>query len=1139
MQTNKCRKLFSYISLVVLLAISVLTWQYFEKMAIEREERRYNEYVNSVVKDVIERLDKHIMILLGGAALFHSSEDVTGEEWQAYYQYQQVSTHYPGIQGVAFSRVVQSPDLEQHIEEIRAEDFSDYMVWPAGERDLYAPIVFLEPFDEQNRHYFGYDLFSEAVLRTVMEHTLDTGEVSMSAKASLMQETDDGTQSGFLMFAPVYAQGMPLNSPEERRKANEGYFFGTYFLTELMQDIFPDTRHNIDFSIYDGPEVSSEALMYFSDVSLDAPGNEHRPLFTSAITLDLYGHQWTMVFETTSIFEAVVDQYTPKVILAACILISLLLFFYLRTLDNIDDRAHSLAQKMTATLKESEDRHRLLTENITDVIWTVDLEGRLTYISPAIEQLLGFTPEEIIKMPMYEYIVREDCETMMTKLVEELAKPPAERAHFTYIQACCKTKDNRLIHVELNASWVQDGQGNDIGVQGSTRDITERKQLEKEIIESKKRYQSVIDIQQEMVCRYLPDYTLTFVNDAYCRASGKKRSELLGNKYLIFTPYESLGEELAALKRLSPTQPSDTREFEVTLPDGRIIWQQWTDVGVFDESGKLIEIQGTGFDITKRKQSEDETRHQAQRAKALLQIASHLNTELQLDKVKSIICAEACNALQMQMSVYLRYDNNTQFFHFDASLGLPGEMVCALGSLSRDDIEILLNKQGKTSIISDLSAVPELPFVQTLLSHGFYIYAYSLVERDGLLLGLLLVGNDKKVDLLKENIELLAGLANQAASAITNARLFGEANNRLNQVQALRNIDLAITGSLDLRVTFQVVLDEVTNMLQADAAAILRLNSQTGILKYEHWRGFRGKDIDRIIIPLGEKGVGRVVIDRESVYIKDLRESEQSMSHVNLMTDEDFVAYYAVPLIVKGTVLGVLEVFHRELHVSDDEWLTFLETLAGQAAIAIDNAELFSKLERSNLDLLQAYDTTIEGWAHALDLKDEGTAGHSQRVTMLTMRIAGKMGIKEEELIHVRRGALLHDIGKMGIPDSILLKPGKLTDEEWAAMREHPFYAFKMISPIDYLRPALDIPYCHHEKWDGSGYPRGIEGKQIPLVARIFAVVDVYDALTSDRPYRKAWTRENTLEHIKEESGSHFDPQVVDVFLKEIGDLIL
>jgi HD-GYP domain-containing protein (c-di-GMP phosphodiesterase class II) len=240
-------------------------------------------------------------------------------------------------------------------------------------------------------------------------------------------------------------------------------------------------------------------------------------------------------------------------------------------------------------------------------------------------------------------------------------------------------------------------------------------------------------------------------------------------------------------------------------------------------------------------------------------------------------------------------------------------------------------------------------------------------------------------------------------------------------------------------------------------------------------------------------------------------------------------------MVSKGRVLGVLETFHRSPLNGGEEWVQFLEALAGQAAMAVDNANMLSDLERSALQLREAYDATIEGWSHAMDLRDKETEGHSQRVTELTVRIARAMGVAEEEIMHIRRGALLHDMGKMGIPDHILLKPGPLDPEEWEIMRKHPVYAFEMLSPIAYLRPALDIPYCHHEKWDGSGYPRGIKGDQIPLAARIFAVVDVWDALTSDRPYRPAWPKEKALEHIREGVGGHFDPRVVEVFLSVAG----
>ena len=201
----------------------------------------------------------------------------------------------------------------------------------------------------------------------------------------------------------------------------------------------------------------------------------------------------------------------------------------------------------------------------------------------------------------------------------------------------------------------------------------------------------------------------------------------------------------------------------------------------------------------------------------------------------------------------------------------------------------------------------------------------------------------------------------------------------------------------------------------------------------------------------------------------------------------------------------------------------------------------FRKLvqERNNVEeehrkLQLAYDATIEGWSHAMDLRDKETEGHTQRVTELTLKMAHALHIGEENLAHIRRGALLHDIGKLGVPDSILLKEGKLTDEEWVIMRKHPIYAHEMLSQIDYLRPALDIPFCHHEKWDGTGYPRGLKGEEIPLAARMFAIVDVWDAVTSDRPYRAAWSKEQALAYIIEHSGTQFDPEIVQVFLKVI-----
>ena len=188
-------------------------------------------------------------------------------------------------------------------------------------------------------------------------------------------------------------------------------------------------------------------------------------------------------------------------------------------------------------------------------------------------------------------------------------------------------------------------------------------------------------------------------------------------------------------------------------------------------------------------------------------------------------------------------------------------------------------------------------------------------------------------------------------------------------------------------------------------------------------------------------------------------------------------------------------------------------------------------LRQANQELSAAYDSALLGWSSALELRDHDTEKHTTRVTEHLVSLARYMGIPEEELVHYRRGALLHDVGKMAVPDSILRKAGPLSDQEWEIMRQHPIYAYVMLRKIPFLQKALDIPYCHHEKWDGSGYPRGLLKKQIPISVRMFSVLDAWDALRYDRPYRKAWQKEVAVQYIQEQSGHHFDPEVVKAFL--------
>ncbi len=361
-----------------------------------------------------------------------------------------------------------------------------------------------------------------------------------------------------------------------------------------------------------------------------------------------------------------------------------------------------------------------------------------------------------------------------------------------------------------------------------------------------------------------------------------------------------------------------------------------------------------------------------------------------------------------------------------------------------------------------------------------------------------------------------------------------EMQEMIKRLSALRNIDMAITGHTTFVDVIKEIIPNVASSTNANAVALLLPHPDGKHLYVVGQQGLHLKDnpesdLSNFLIDLDGKYAGRAFRTRQTVWVDDMRIEQSEGIHCY---SETFAGYAAVPLIVKNEVKGVLEIFTNDPASSNYEIREFLHSLAMQVTIAIDNADLFSRMERTNLDLLAAYEATIEGWARALELRDKETLGHSERVVQNTVHLAAKMGVSDNDLIQLRRGVFLHDIGKMAVPDSILLKPGPLTEDEWVIMKMHPSYAYEMLVGIPYLRHALDVPYCHHEKWDGTGYPRGLMAENIPLSARIFSVVDVWDALTSKRPYRPAWPEQQVKTYLIEQSGKQFDPRVVEVFLK-------
>ena len=354
---------------------------------------------------------------------------------------------------------------------------------------------------------------------------------------------------------------------------------------------------------------------------------------------------------------------------------------------------------------------------------------------------------------------------------------------------------------------------------------------------------------------------------------------------------------------------------------------------------------------------------------------------------------------------------------------------------------------------------------------------------------------------------------------------------KLSETTILHEIAEAGARITDENEFINTVTQLVNETFYTDHVGILLVDEETDTL-YPHssYIGLKPKDFEERI-PVGEGISGRVVQSGEPMIVPDVSAYDDYIPATPAMQSE-----ICAPLSVGGKVIGVINVESGILDAFSEDDIQFLTTIAGQLATGIERTRLYRELVHSNLELSAAYNRTLEGWARALELRDHETQGHTERVTQLAMSMARAAGVDEDGLAHIRRGALLHDIGKIGIPDAILFKPGPLNERETAIMQRHTIFARDLLSRIPFLKLALDIPYLHHEKWDGTGYPLGLKGDQIPLAARIFAIVDVWDALISSRPYRPAWSKADTLAYILENAGNHFDPDLVPIFQRVLDE---
>jgi PAS domain S-box-containing protein len=789
-------------------------------------------------------------------------------------------------------------------------------------------------------------------------------------------------------------------------------------------------------------------------------------------------------------------------------------------------------------LRTSEHQHQAILETAMDGFWLVDTQGSLLEVNRTYCQMSGYTEQELLGMRISDLESIEsarDTAARIQKILEQGEDRFESRHH---------RKDGSIFEVEISVQYRPEKGGHMVAF---LQDISERKLKENQVRESKALFETVVEnIPLMIFLKEAVDLRFVMFNKAGEELLGYNRKELLGKNNLDLFPPEQADNFMTKDREVLdgeaglldiPEEPIQTARKGQRLLHTRKVSIRGTD-------GATKFLLGISEDITERKQREEDILDRNKELAALYTLSRQLADAEDLENVLDLVVRHsvdsvhitfACIALITEGKLTPKVIYPVRIMDQDIKMS-PSQSITSLPVCQN-----ILEKNEPVVLQTSDPGISSLERTILFLDRAQSVCLVPLqvvdpIQSSNLAMGVLILGEaraEQRSPFSSEKKLLAGSLGDQAASAIRRMLETEQARRRLQRIASLSEIDSAIASSFDLRISLDMILKHVVEQLGVDAADILVVNTSLQILETRAGSGFRSQAMEHIQQRFGEGLAGKAMIERSVIQVPEVASSLAAFARPDLMKLEQFCSYMAIPLIIKGQVNGVLEIYQRTALEINQEWLEFLNSLAGQAAIAIDNDQMFYGLQRSNIDLGLAYDATIEGWSHALDLRDKETEGHTQRVTEMTVQLAKSFNISNEAIRQIRWGALLHDIGKLGVPDGILLKPDQLTEDEWVLMKKHPVFAYEMLAPIQYLKAALDIPYCHHEKWDGSGYPRGLKGEQIPLTARIFAVVDVWDALISDRPYRKAWTKEKAHEHILNSSGTHFDPQVVKYFLLE------
>lgn len=771
-------------------------------------------------------------------------------------------------------------------------------------------------------------------------------------------------------------------------------------------------------------------------------------------------------------------------------------------------------QRAEQALRESERRLATLMSNLpgmayrcaNDEYWTME------FVSEGCRALTGYAPADLINNAKIAYaqLVHPDDRDREGNAVIQQAIAEKRPFQLTY-RIICADGTEKWVWEQGRGVYAEDGTF--VALEGFITDITEQVRAEQALEAERDFAQQVLNALGQGVTVINSAGIFEYVNPAYARMVGRSPDELIGKRPTEVTAPEDhaiLAEQRA--KRMQGE--TSTYETRLVHTDGHLVPVMITGVPRWADgqyAGAITVI----TDLTERYQREREMQ-------AIATISAALRAATTRDEMLPIIVDNTMQLLNAQAAAIISRVTTTQESVIECARGAwakgigrrtpPGKSLSAL---------VLKTKQ--PYVTNDVANDPHI-FWKDWGEEVRALASVPLIVAHDRVIGTLHIG--RTTPITPDEVRVLVAIADIAASALHRATLHEQTEQRLQHLLALQAVSQAINASLDLRVILDILIDQVKNQLRVDAVAVSLCHPHTPILTYTIGRGFR-TPIEHRTVRIGEGYAGCVAREQRTIALEHFIAAE----HAPHFANEGFVAYCGVPLIAKGQLVGVLEVFQRTPYSPDTEWIHWLETMALQAALAINNARLYEELQRTNARLELSYDTTIESWARALELRGYESTGHIQRVAELAERFARALGIQDARLTHLRYGALLHDIGKLSLSDAALCPDDPLREDD-TTLRRHTELAYDLLQPIPYLQSALDIPYCHHEKWDGSGYPRGLKGEEIPLAARIFAIVDMWDTLRHTPPYNTTWSERQVREYIRAQAGKTFDPNLVDTFLK-------